>query len=108
MSKRLRKHAALLRTLAKAKSKTRQKLLKEHCDEDFICCMTECARNLLKGNVPLNPAQMKKLSTKRRMIRELALKKTSLKKKRKLIQSGGFIGALLGPIVSVLSSIFSK
>jgi len=40
-------------------------------------------------------------------LREIALKKTSLRKKQKLIQSGGFLGALLGPIISVLGGLFN-
>lgn len=62
---------------------------------------------MLKGNVPLNSAQKKKLSTKKNVLRQLALKKTSLRKKQKLIQSGGFLGALLGPIISVLGGLFN-
>jgi len=40
------------------------------------------------------------------LLRKLVLKKTSLKNKRKIVQTGGFLGALLGPIVSVLGSLF--
>jgi hypothetical protein len=40
------------------------------------------------------------------MLRELALKKTSKKKRKKIIQSGGFLGAILGPIVSILGRLF--
>jgi hypothetical protein len=38
----------------------------------------------------------------------LILKKTSQRKRRQLVQSGGFLGALLGPIVSVLGSLFGN
>jgi len=107
MSKRLHRHVNLLKALHKAKSVTRRKLLKKHCDGDFVCCITECVRNLLKGNIPLSLAQKKKLSAKKNILRQLALKKTSLRKKQKLIQSGGFLGALLGPIISVLGGLFN-
>jgi hypothetical protein len=107
MSKRLHRHANLLRTLHKASPAIRKRLLKQHCDGDFVSCITECVKNLLKGNVPLNSAQKKKLSAKKKILRQIALKKTSLGKKQKLIQSGGFLGALLGPIVSVLGGLFN-
>ena len=107
MSKRLHRHVNLIRTLHKASPATRKSLLKKHCDGEFVCCITECVRNLLKGNVPLNPAQKKKLAAKKNILRQLALKNTSLRKKRKLIQSGGFLGALLGPIISVLGGLFN-
>jgi len=61
----------------------------------------------LKGNVPLNTFQKKKLGIKKNILRQIALKNTSLKKKQKLIQSGGFLGALLGPIISVLGGLFN-
>jgi hypothetical protein len=40
------------------------------------------------------------------MIRKLVLKKTSLKSKRKIVQTGGFLGAILGPIIKVLGGLF--
>lgn len=107
MSTRLHRHVNLLRTLQKSKPSDRRKLLKRCCNKDFVECITECIRNLLKGNVPLNSAQKKRLSAKKKILRQIALKKTSLRKKQKLIQTGGFIGALLGPIVSVLGSLFN-
>ena len=61
----------------------------------------------MKGNVPLNTSQKKKLGTKKNILRQIALKKTSIKKKQRLIQSGGFLGALLGPIISVLGGLFN-
>ena len=82
-------------------------MLKKHCNRDFVCCITECVKNLLKGNVPLNSDQKKKLSSKKKVLRQFALKNTSLRKKQKLIQSGGFLGALLGPIISVLGGLFN-
>ena len=107
MSSRLHRHANLLRALHKANPKLRSRLVKKHCNKDFVCCITECVRKLLKGNVPLSPVQKKKLSSKKKALRQIALKKISLKKKQKLIQSGGFLGALLGPIVSVLGGLFN-
>src|SRR3989442_12333834 len=81
MSNRLHRHATLLRALHRASPATRSNLLKKHCDREFVCCITECVKNLLKGNVPLNSAQKKKLATKKNVLRQLALKKTSLRKK---------------------------
>ena len=49
---------------------------------EFIDCVSECAKNIIKGNVPLNPAQLRRLCRER----VLALKKTSLKKKKRILQ----------------------
>jgi hypothetical protein len=106
MSKTLKKYAPFLRALHKATSdKARRSMLKDKMDNGFICCVSECAQNLLKGRVPLTSAQKKKLTRRKRSLRQLSAKKTSYKKKRHIIQTGGFIGALLTPIISILGGL---
>jgi hypothetical protein len=80
--------------------------MRRHCNRAFINCLCECARNIIKGNVPLSTAQLKALRRKRQALKQLVLKKTSLLKKKKIVQSGGFLGAILGPIISAISSLF--
>jgi len=106
MSQRLKKYAPLLRMLNKASPAVRKRLIKNACSSDFVKCVCECASNIIKGNVPLTTAQKGQLLRRKRLLKKLVLKKTSLKNKRKIVQSGGFLGALLGPIISVLSSLF--
>jgi hypothetical protein len=108
MSESLRRHAPLLRALSKATSTTRKRLLKSHCTPDFLACIKQCAQNVIKGNIPLTGAQLNALRRKKHILKQLVHKRTSLAKRKKLVQTGGFLGALLGPIVSVLSSIFSS
>jgi len=105
MSERLRRKAPLLRALYRASPVLRKKLLRSHCDKDLINCLSDICRNVLKGNVPLSASQKAALRRKRKALQKLALKSVSLKQKQKLVQSGGFLGALLGPIASVLMSI---
>jgi lipoate synthase len=83
----------------------RRKLIK-NCDKQLIDCFCECCKNVLKGNVELNSRQLKRLRREKNNLRALALKKTSLKKKRKILQKGGFLGALIPPVLSVLGSLF--
>ena len=81
----------------------------EKCDRQVIDCVSECAKNVLKGNnVPLTNAQMSKLRPRREDLRALSVKKTSLTKKRKIIQKGGFLSALLAPALSVLAGLLLK
>jgi len=61
-----------------------------------------------KGNVPLTNAQMSKLRPRREDLRALSVKKTSLANKRKIIQKGGFLSALLAPAFSVLAALLLK
>ena len=67
-------------------------------------------QNVLKGNVPLTNPQMSKLRPRRHDLRALPLsiKKTSLAKKRKIIQKGGFLSALLAPALSALAGLLLK
>jgi hypothetical protein len=108
MSKSIKEHASLLRKLHKTSPAIRAKLLKHKCDRSFIECLSKCAKNVLKGNVPLNKKQLENLRRRKRQLRTLALKKTTFKTKRQIIQSGGFLGALIGPIVSILGSLFKQ
>jgi hypothetical protein len=108
MSIRMREHSALLRRLYKASPKDRKNILKDKCDRPFVECISECCKNVLRGNVPMNRSQLINLRRHKRMIRKLSLKKSSLKNKKRIIQTGGFLGALLGPIVSILGSLFKQ
>ena len=42
--------------------------------------MSECAKNVIKGNVPLKPAQLNRLRRDRNKVRALALKKNIVEK----------------------------
>ena len=75
------------------------------CDKQFLDCMSECAKNVIKGNV-LTSRQMTNLRRKKNDLRALSKRKTSLQAKiRKILQKGGFLSAILPPILSVLASL---
>src|SRR5580693_6799373 len=101
MSERLRKYAPLLCKLKNSIVKDRKKILCKAFTPEFKACICECALNILKGNVKLKKGQMQNLHRRINTLRELVSKKVSTAKKRKIIQKGGFLGALLGPIVSI-------
>ena len=94
--------------LHKSSPKARSALLKQHCGPEFVKCICECVKNVLVGNVSLTPENKKRLKRHKRSLRRLILKKTPLTEKKRIVQSGGFLGALLGPIVKVLSGLFGS
>src|ERR1700759_3915655 len=102
MSQTLKKFSPYLRMLQKSSANVRNKLTRKHCSPEFIKCICECAKNVLAGNVTLTPEHKRRLKRHKHSLRKLALKKTSMQSKKKIVQSGGFLGALLGPIVKVL------
>jgi hypothetical protein len=108
MSRLLKKYGSYLRLLNKASPKVQKALLNKNCTTEFVNCVCECAKNLLKGNVPLTSTQKQRLVRRKQLLRKIALKRTPLKDKRKIIQTGGFLGALLGPIVSILGGLFGQ
>lgn len=104
MSSRLKKYLVKLRLLKNASAKVRKKILKK-CNKNLLCCLCECAKNVLKGNVPLTKPQKSKLSRFKHKLRKLASKKIRVAVKKKVIQTGGFLGALLTPVLSLLGSL---
>lgn len=88
--------------------RNKQKQFIESCDNSTLHCICECAKNVLKGNVRLTPSQLNNLKKHKNAIRQLSLKNTSLKKKRHLLQRGGFLSALIGPAIGLLTSLFTR
>ena len=82
-----------------------KKNIVKNCNK--TCCLCQCARNVLKGNVPFSNPQKNKLHRFRQKLRDLASKKTRVTIKKKLLQSGGFLSALLTPEVSFLGAILN-
>ena len=108
MSKRkdhLKKTFCKIKLLSVATPRARKQLI-ANGGRELIDCVSECCANILKGNVPLNDKQKATLCKHKNKLRKLALKKVGLKKKKQIIQTGGFpIGAILAPVASVLASL---
>ncbi len=108
MAARLRKNIDLLKVLSKAKPKLRQAILK-NLDSDTVRCICECAHNVLNGNLKLTPKQRKDLLKHRKALRQLASKSGSLTtKKQVIVQKGGLVGAILGPLLAVAASLLAE
>ena len=104
MSASLKRNLPLLRILHRSKPALVKSILK-HASSDLTKAICECSLNVLKGNIKISPAQKRKLAHHKTNLRLLANKKTSLKKRKRILQKGGFIGALLGPVLGVLEGL---
>jgi hypothetical protein len=101
----IKKHGHMMMTLLQAPPKMRRNMTK-HAPNELIHCVSECCQNVLKGNVPLSPAQMRKLKPKRQVLRALADKKVPIQKKKKIInQKGGFLPLLALAAAPVVTSL---
>jgi len=55
-------------------------------NSEFMDCVSECAKNVIIGNVPMTGPQKANLRRRRKDVTALATKKTSLTKKRRILQ----------------------
>jgi phosphatidylinositol kinase/protein kinase (PI-3 family) len=107
MSQRLQKNAKALAALNKA-SKSVQKSIVSSAPKELVDTLCECAHNLLKGNVILTTDQYNNLKRYKTQLRELSRRRTSLKRKRSLLQKGGFLGAILSRVVPLLATLLGQ
>ena len=101
MTKRIVSHLSSLKKLKKCTPECRKNLL-ESGGKSLQVCLRECAFNILKGNVHLTKAQKTKLQKYKEQVREISRKKTSHKKRLQIEQKGGFLGALIAPVLGAL------
>lgn len=102
MSRTLKTHKELLIALHKLKPKYQKALLKS-CDEEEINCICECIHNVLKGKVPLEEKEKKRLNKYKSILRKLVRKGANKVRKHIIIQKGGaFLPIILGSILSGL------
>lgn len=103
---RLKRHLPILRKLKGTKSKKERA---ELLTRDILRTVCECAKNELHFGIPLKEAEKKRLKRYKKQTLYLVDPKKSLQsKKKKLVQSGGFLGALLGPALMVIPELISK
>lgn len=108
MSKCIKRNASFLKKLAKLGPSDRDKLIAD-ATPDQIRALTEIALNITSGNFTLGETHLSKLATHRHIIRKLAKRTLSHKKKKGiLLQTGGFLPLLLTPILSALGSLVGR
>ncbi len=102
--KRIKKTFQKIRLLSIATPRARKQMVREG-DRELVNCVSECCLNILNGNVRLTPKQKSDLCKHKAKLRTIANKKISLKKKKEIIQKGGFLPLLLGPISLLVSKL---
>jgi len=100
----MRRFLPVLKRINKLGDKAKKQYVKK-CNKEFVDCISECAKNVLRGNVPLTARQNAEVRRNKHNLRALSIKKTSLRKKRRIIQKGGFLVAVLTPILSILGGL---
>lgn len=95
-----------LAKLHKCSCKEKNKILKGHGNLNLIKCLCEISRNIKNGNMQVKGKYRDQLVKHRECVRQLCLKSKSYKYKRKLLsQKGGFLSALLAPLLSIAGGL---
>lgn len=101
----LRKNAHMLLALFKGNHRIQRVVLKA-ADDSLVQSVCECALNVVKNdNVKVTPTQKRRLKRFMKELRKLTYSKTSKTQKRKIIQTGGFLPAVIGPLVGLLTGV---
>ena len=101
---RLRKNGPTLHLLQKAPAPLQKHIL-DKTSPELICCLCDCAHNVLQGNDEISHHHKQKLKPHKTKLRKLADRKVALKTKRRIIQKGGFLPLLLSALTPVISGM---
>lgn len=110
MSSRLKDNAEILKYLAKCNNKRFRKHIISEAPKDLVYSICEGCSNILRGKVPLSKEQFNNLKRHHSTLKRLASKQGGrrLKEKRQiLVQNGGFLPFVLGPLIGLASSLIS-
>ena len=100
-----RKQAAILNALYHMNNEQRVALLRK-TDLALVRYISECALNLLRGNVPLNKGHKARLYKHVEVLRKLADASTEVRSTKKIVSQhgGSFLPALLTPLLATILS----
>jgi hypothetical protein len=106
MGHRLKEIHRELTKLKRLGLKGRKKFIKA-CSKECVTNICECIKNVLNTKLPIKASHLKKLSRFKHTLRTLASKRTSLINRRRLLQKGGFLPALLTSAIPAIASLIS-
>ena len=105
MTDRSIKNYHWLKVLHDSKPTTRKALLAA-ANKELIDTICECLKNILLGRIKISQQLLKKLKRRRRAVEEIQSKKTNIKRKKELlIQQGGFLPAIIAPLLGIAASL---
>jgi len=106
-TRRIRTFLPLLKHLQRLPEKAKKQYIKAS-DKQLLDAISECCINILNGCIPLTSAQKEKLRRNKTNLRQVSSKRTSLTKKRAILQKGGFLSAILAPALSLLGGLLTS
>ena len=101
---KLKNNFEKLNLLANCSKKIKDSLIRKG-EKDLILSLNECVINTLNGNIALAPKEKFKLKKFKYSLRKLLKNKSIQKKKKILIQEGGFLQILLPSAITLISAL---
>ena len=95
---KIRDNRVFLEMLSKSNPKYRKSLI-SGAPPEIMKLLSECALNILKGTITLTNEEKSKLRKHKKGLREMATSKVSNRTKKKIVQKGGMLKALLKPVL---------
>ena len=89
-------------------SKFQQKKLLAQADSKIVKILTNLCYNFNKGHITTDPKHIKRLKPYKKLIKTLCQKRLSLKKRHKILQTGGFLSTLLSTTVPLLLQFLTQ
>ena len=90
---RFKRHRDSLLILSKARPSVVKSIITPG-SRDLIDTLSEGSLNILRGNLALSSSSRKKLKAYKTQLRQLAKKRASIKKRKSILQKGGFVKTL--------------
>ena len=87
---------------------SKRKVLLDLANKEQVRAFEEVALNIFKNTVQLSEEDAKICRRWRKPLRLLALKRYPVKEKKQILQQGGFLGALLPVIATVLITLLNN
>lgn len=95
---KIRDHRVFLEMLSKSNPKYRKSLI-TGAPPEIMKLLSECALNILKGTITLTKDEKTNLRKHKHELRQIATSKVSNRTKKKIVQKGGMLKALLKPVL---------
>ena len=95
---KLKDYRVFLEMLSKSNPKYRKSLI-NGAPPEIMKILSECALNILKGTITLTNEEKTKLRKHKNQLRQMATTRVSNRQKKKIVQKGGMLKALLKPVL---------
>ena len=85
-----------------------KKVILSKASDDLVRFICDITHNVLSGTAEIFRPHKKRLAKHKNSLRKLAARKLPLSRKQKIIQKGGFLGALLSAAIPAITGLLSN